>query len=115
MSEFASGDSSPPALLAIKRVDDPRGVVLALDGELDLSTVPELDRQLSDATDAKPERVLVDLSRLAFMDSTGLASIVRAHQSAQAGGSRFHLRAGPPQVQRLLQLTGLIDVFTFEE
>src|SRR6202021_1893333 len=53
--------------------------------------------------------VIVDLRELEFMDSTGLSIIVRAHQRLSEHGCELTLIKGPPQVQRLLDLTGVAD------
>jgi anti-sigma B factor antagonist len=78
--------------------------VLALWGELDLSSSAELDGQL-ERLDA--DRIIVDLRELEFIDSTGLGALVKAHQRAQAEGRFLGLVKGGAQVQRLLDLTGL--------
>ncbi len=87
---------------------------MRLVGELDLETAVEFDRQLA-ALDGEIRRLLIDLSRVTFMDSTGLGSIVRAHQSAQANGYAFVVRRGSNQVQRLFALTGVDERLAFED
>jgi anti-anti-sigma factor len=106
---------SPGGRLSIRRADDGQGVVLTLVGELDLDTTPELDDHLREATRANPGRVLIDLSALDFMDSTGLGSIVRAQRFAESNGHSLALRRGQHQVQRLFELTGVMERFTFVE
>jgi anti-sigma B factor antagonist len=106
---------SPGRRLSIRRADDAQGVILALAGELDLDTTPELDHQLREIARANPGRVLIDLGALEFMDSTGLGSIVRAQRSAESNGHRLTLRRGQNQVQRLFELTGVLERFTFED
>lgn len=81
--------------------------VLALSGELDLASSPMLELELERANDAGVELVVVDLRRLAFMDSTGLHVLVKAHKRARDAGRRFALVQGGKQIQRLLSLTGL--------
>jgi anti-anti-sigma factor len=103
------------AVLQIQRSVDERGAILCLDGELDLSTAPELERALVRTVGEHPRRVLVDLSRLAFMDSIGLASIIRAEHDTQQAGIEMCLRGGSRQVQRLFELTGTLDRLTFED
>jgi len=111
-----SHGASAPGNLEIQLKRDAQGTVLALAGELDLASVPELDRQLQALEGSIPgRRLLIDLGGLDFIDSTGLASMIRAQQSAHANGHRLALRRGQAQVQRLFELTGLIDRFTFEE
>jgi anti-sigma B factor antagonist len=110
---FTSGVPAPGSI-AIEPAMDALGVVVALQGELDLATSRELDLRLREIESTNPGRLLIDLSGLEFMDSTGLAVMIRAQQSAQANGHRLAFRPGPPQVQRLFELTGMLDRFTFE-
>ena len=53
--------------------------------------------------------VVVDLRELEFMDSTGLSTLVRAHQRLSELECELTLVKGPPQVQRLLDLTGVAE------
>jgi anti-sigma B factor antagonist len=91
----------------------PHDVVLRLRGELDLASAPEFESALSEAMNAEPCRIIVDLHSLDFMDCTGISLLIRAQQSAHALGHKLVLRRGPAQVQRLFQLTGLREHFTF--
>jgi anti-anti-sigma factor len=80
---------------------------VAIGGDLDLSTAPELERALSGVqADGRP--VVLDLRRVSFMDSSGLRVILAADARARSAGSRFVLIEGPPGVQRVFQLT-LLD------
>lgn len=120
MSEIAPHDLPGPGSLNIRHVTDDRGVVLELAGELDLESAPELDRrlrQLAAANSGRPNsgRLLIDLSGLEFMDSSGLAVMVRAQRDASENGHRLALRPGPTQVQRLFELTGMLERFAFED
>jgi anti-anti-sigma factor len=115
MTELAPHDAAPTGLLQVRRGRDEHGVVLELHGELDLGSAPELERQLAEAEAEKPGRLLIDLGNLSFMDSTGLALMLRAQQTAQDNGHQLCLRPGSPQVQRLFELTGALDRFTFAD
>jgi anti-sigma B factor antagonist len=80
---------------------------VAIAGDLDLSTAPELERSLSGVQhDGRP--VLLDLRRVSFMDSSGLRVILAADARARSTGSRLVLVEGPPSVQRVFELT-LLD------
>lgn len=94
---------------------DQEGVRIRIVGELDIATAPELERALEDCAGVGPGRLLIDLEGLEFMDSTGLASIIRAQLSADQNGHRLVLRRGSPQVQHLFELTGILDRLTFED
>ena len=90
-------------------------VVLSLSGELDLQSAAELEHELHTIRSDRPERILLDLSQLEFMDSTGLALIIRAEQEAADDGISLRLRSGGHQVRRLFEITGVLDRFTFDE
>ncbi len=86
--------------------------VVAVRGELDLSTAPDLEGPLEDAIEAGDASVIVDLSECEFIDSTGIALIVRAWQQldrgAEGGGQgRVVICSYNDQVRRVLEITGL--------
>ena len=101
--------------LTIQLMPDAQGVALRLDGELDLETSVEFDRRLAAIDQAQISRLLIDLGGVTFMDSRGLSSIVRAHQSAEANGHILVVRRGSNQVRRLFALTGIDERLTFED
>lgn len=103
-----------PGALGIQLVADGPGIAVILDGELDLETASELDRELAQIDETHVSRILIDLSGVTFMDSTGLASIIRALNFAQSNGHSLVLRRGSNQVQRLFTLTGVNERLTFE-
>ncbi len=109
------GDRGTSEQLKIRLEPDPQGVCITLAGEVDLATVPELDRLLDDLADSEHGRLLIDLTSVEFMDSTGLVSIIRALRAADTNGHRLTVRGSSPQVQRLFELTGLVDRLTFED
>ena len=82
-------------------------VWLSLSGEFDLCAVESASRAFAEAEALSPESILVDLSALSFMDSSGLHWIVEAHESAERRGSRVSLVAAPPTVQRIFEITGV--------
>jgi anti-sigma B factor antagonist len=86
--------------------------VVAVSGELDLRTSPELEQRLTGAFDAGAELVILDLRLIEFMDSTGLRVLLGAHQRAHESGRRFALVKGADQVERVLTLTGVRDLLT---
>ena len=82
-------------------------VWLSLSGEFDVSAVGRASTALAEAEALSPETVLVDLSALSFMDSSGLHWIVEAHEATARKGSRLNLVAGPPGVHRVFEVTGV--------
>lgn len=89
-----------------------RTTTMALSGELDLVSSPELEQALNQALGSDAELLAVDLRRLEFMDSTGLHLLVQAQQRAQETGRRLALIRGGEQVQRLFDLTGIAEILT---
>jgi anti-sigma B factor antagonist len=83
-------------------------------GELDMSTVPTLEQRLTELHDAGVRRIVVDLRGLDFMDSTGLTLLARWTLEADRDGYAFALIAGSERIQRLFELTGLVNRFTFD-
>jgi anti-anti-sigma factor len=86
--------------------------VVAVRGELDLSTASDLEGPLEDAVSSGDASVLIDLSECEFIDSTGIALIVRAwqrlDQAANGEGSgRVVICSDNDQVRRVLEITGL--------
>jgi anti-anti-sigma factor len=94
----------------VRRED--RATVVAVTGELDLASSPALDQELERVSRSDTELLILDLSELEFMDSTGLSVLIKANQRAQDAGKRFGVLKGSPQVQRLLSLTGVDERLT---
>jgi anti-anti-sigma factor len=79
--------------------------VIGVRGELDLSTHEQLRKALSKATKGD-EAIVMDLSECEFMDSTGVRAILIGMRDAGDQG-RFAIAGPTPQVQRILEMTGL--------
>ena len=90
--------------------EDRNGLVhVALAGELDLSTVAKVQEELRRVEANAPATVVVDLSKLTFLDSTGLRCIVTADERARGEGRRIVIVRGPDAVQRVFTITKLDD------
>jgi anti-sigma B factor antagonist len=79
---------------------------IQIEGELDLAVAGQLDEVLVAAV-GECELVLVGLERCAFIDSSGIAVILRAHNRMAEDGNRLAVYAPAAQVQRVLSMTGL--------
>ncbi len=113
--EPGASDAPLPGQLEIDRTAEDDAVVLVLRGELDLTSASLFERELLEAEQSNPRRVIIDLSGLEFMDSTGLRALLIARERAQENGHELALRRGPRQVQRVLELTKTLDAFEFED
>jgi anti-sigma B factor antagonist len=83
-------------------------------GELDLTTAPRL-RHVLDGLSGQTDHVVLDLDRLDFIDSTGVAAIVHADLLANHNGQHLTIRCHSHQAQRVFEITGLRDQLTFDE
>ncbi len=94
--------------LVVESSDGTSPAVLTLVGELDAETAGRLQSHLEAVDPA--ERLVVDLSGLGFVDSSGLRVIISAHQRHETAGGRLLVRAPSQRVARILQVTGLDGV-----
>jgi anti-sigma B factor antagonist len=87
--------------------------VIRLHGELDIDSAPDLERALLRSRPAQ-QRVVLDLSELKFMDSTGLRVLLRARAAAEEGRWEMFLRDVPSNIQRLFDMTGVHEALPGE-
>jgi anti-sigma B factor antagonist len=88
--------------------------VLALFGELDAVSAPELEQCLDEVLAETPVRVMLDLNGLRFVDSAGVSVLIKAKQDFQAGGRTLVLRRPTEQLERVFALVGLADWLAYE-
>ena len=115
LTESGVPDTPIPGQLAIESTARGDAIVLTMKGELDLTSSPVFERELRAVEATSPRRLVIDLSGLEFMDSTGLRALLLARERAQADGHELALRRGPRHVQRVLELTKTAEAFEFEE
>jgi anti-sigma B factor antagonist len=94
-----------PIRLSVVDVDDS---TVALEGEIDAHTAPDLVQRFESLPPGDGEFSL-DLSRVEFMDSSGLRVIIELHQRAEAESRRLVLRSPSSAVTRLIEISGLSD------
>lgn len=85
-------------------------VAVALTGELDLATRLRLGRSVEEAVRLMPERVVVDLAEVTFLDASALGVFVRARRNCRLSGGDLVLRSASATVRRVLALTDLTDL-----
>jgi anti-sigma B factor antagonist len=86
--------------------------VLAVVGELDTLTAPELDTALRELLDEPRPRLVVDLTGVTFLASSGLAVLIQAAHRAEDSDRVLHLVVSARAVLRPLQITGADQLFT---
>ncbi|MGN6187414.1 MAG: STAS domain-containing protein [Conexibacter sp.] len=92
--------------------DEGRALVRLI-GELDLAVAPRAEQAIMRAERLQPPLLELDLSSLAFMDSTGLRLMLTTRERALHAGRRLVLRRGPDAVQRVFEVTALDRFFEF--
>jgi anti-sigma B factor antagonist len=92
-------------LLTIESTERDDALVVALTGEFDLASAQLVDEELARAQESYPV-VILDLSQVTFMDSSGLHVVLGVDERMRASGSTLRVVPGSPQVQRLFELTG---------
>jgi anti-sigma B factor antagonist len=98
--------------LNIRLVEGPVQI-FQLRGELDLASAPRLGEELARIEAQHPAEMVIDLSSLEFLDSTGLRLLVMANERASTNGTKLAFLRGPDAVARLFELTGVEERLKF--
>lgn len=85
-------------------------VTVRLRGEVDVQNVDQVRLRLADALQGRPGGIIVDLTALSFIDSTGLGAIIFGFQRARDAGVTFALTRPTPGVRQTLVLSGMLEV-----
>ncbi|GGV53099.1 STAS domain-containing protein [Streptomyces griseoflavus] len=105
--------TDPDPLLTVTPRRDPSGPhVLTVTGELDHHSAPVLTGAVSEAQ-SDDRGLILDLSAVTYCDSTGITVLINAYQRAQTTGAPLVLAGVNPDLNRLFQVVGLDQVFTF--
>lgn len=83
---------------------------VAVGGEIDLDTSAELQRALVDACGSGEPEVHVDLSGVAFLDSSGLNALLAGSKEAQQREVRYRVVRPQPQVRKVIDMVGLTEL-----
>lgn len=95
----------------IKSENHGETLIYRLRGSLDLATSPSVRAALVEAASQGRHDIIVDLTHLEFLDSTGLGALIGAHRRALESGGAVRLAVGEGAIARLLNITGLVRVF----
>ena len=84
---------------------------MPLEGEIDLHVSPEVAESLRTITAKKPKQVVVDLARVSYIDSSGLAALIEGMQNVQEYGGKFALASLQEPVRTIFEIARLDQVF----
>jgi anti-anti-sigma factor len=96
--------------LAVERTATDGVDVLAVEGEIDMATSPRLIAALNEAVTDSEGPLVVDLTGVAFMDSTGLALLLNAHRRVVRRGHGFAVVCAGGPLLRVFQVTDMVDM-----
>ena len=99
--------AGPPLDVAVESA--PYGALVAIEGELDLATVPRVSAAFAAEPVASAGAVVIDLTGVTFMDSTALATLVSFERELAARGGRLALACPEGPARLLLDVTGLAE------
>jgi len=104
-----SNPEQAPFAIRAERRDG--GARISAIGELDLRTVPLLERALEAVDQLQPARLVLDFRELSFVDSTGVHAVLRAHIRATENGSVLVVVNSSESVRKVFELTRTEHVF----
>ena len=81
--------------------------LIAVQGELDIATLPELEEAVARMRSEGLERLVIDLRELAFLDSMSIELLLRLHGELTAAGAQLVIVRGPRAVNRVFDLMEL--------
>jgi anti-sigma B factor antagonist len=102
MAQLVDSENPPPVQVQI-RIDDAGMVIVTLSGELDISSVDDVDAQLAPMLATPPAHLILDIAGLTFADSAAIT--LWLHWAAAA--ERFELHNPPPFLRQVLEAMGL--------
>ena len=101
----------PQFSLTQDQIDDERHVI-AVAGEIDLFTAPEMKAALGEALEAGRTRIVVDLTETTFLDSTALGVLIGAVKRLRSRDGRLTIVNVDPNIAKTFEITGLDQIFT---
>ena len=105
---------NPSPGLSVRDVGSADRHRLVLEGELDIASAPILEEAITGLCENDISSIVLDLTQLTFMDSTGLRAILAADKLCNGNGHALSLAGANGAVQRLFELTGVSGALSFE-
>ncbi|SNY47042.1 STAS domain-containing protein [Paractinoplanes atraurantiacus] len=101
-------DDLAPLVMAVRDVD----AVVALAGEIDMDNAAQV-RQFLDGVlqREQPRNLVIDMGEVTFLGSAGIHALLHCHTNADRLGSRLEIQHIRPQIQQVLEICGVTDMF----
>jgi len=107
---------SEPTDPAVKEIrQDGENVVAILTGEIDMHRAPQVTNAIGSLLESRPRRVIIDLSEVSYMDSSGVGTLVHLFRQVKANESKLVLVGPGRRVRSIFEITRLDEFFTICE
>jgi anti-anti-sigma factor len=99
-------------MLTVTTTQEGETSTVTIVGEIDLATSTRVNRELDMALDRTPRRLHIELAAVPFMDTTGVAVLLKARRRALEQGCGFTVTSTSPAIARLFEITGLTGLLS---
>lgn len=99
----------------VTREDHGKAALFVIQGQVDMHTSPTLRQHLRGALEGRAAPLVVDLTDVGFIDSSGLATLIEALQAVGKYGGKLRLVGLSPNVKNLFRLSNLTSIFDIRE
>jgi anti-anti-sigma factor len=104
----------PQDVLHVQTRQDSTGPTIIVVGEFDMTGTERFWAHVSEAVEARPVSLTIEARGLTFIDSSGLAAMVRAREAATEAGVAFRVREPSPPLLRIVEISGLDSLLLHE-
>jgi anti-anti-sigma factor len=106
-------DAAEP-LLVVEVLREGNAAIVRIEGEVEFATAPRLRATLLDLAQRGASPVIIDLAGVSFLDSAGISLLVQAKNRLSSADSELVLRTPTSSVSRVLEISGVADLFRIE-
>jgi anti-anti-sigma factor len=107
-------EPSPGDILYVETSYDDGTATIILVGEFDMSGAAHFWASVTEVLGTRPPSMIVEARGLTFIDSSGLAALIRAREAADVAGVTFGVREPSPELRRIVEVTGTVDLLPAE-
>lgn len=90
-------------------------VVFTIEGRLDTSSSPEVEKKILDAINDGTNEVILDFSKLEYISSSGIRILIKCHKALQKQDGHLSLASVPKPIENILYITGFLPYFKIFE
>jgi anti-anti-sigma factor len=101
-------------VLSVEIARDGDRATVTTEGEIEFATAPRLRSALLDLAQEGVSRVVLDLAEVSFLDSAGISLLIQAKKRLTSSGSDLVLRTPPANIRRVLDISGVTELFEIE-